>query len=210
MEARMPKICTYTIKIDTGLAPNPFWGYCTLGLCTPNYMGMANSLEVGDWIVGHGTVPTGRRLVYAMEISETLDFDLYFHDKRFVRKKPIKNGTDKERCGDNIYRRKNGRWIQQQWALHGREEREKDLKHPCVIIARRFYYFGENAEPIQAEHLQLCVGRGCKYRHDPSLVASFLRWLDENHRFGVHGDPRDWPLDHLNSSCKVFDIRGES
>ena len=32
------KICTYTMTSDTGFAPNPFYGYCTLAACTPNHM----------------------------------------------------------------------------------------------------------------------------------------------------------------------------
>ena len=28
---------------DTGFAPNPFWGYCTLAVCTPNHMGVQTS-----------------------------------------------------------------------------------------------------------------------------------------------------------------------
>ena len=30
----------YIAVLDTGLAPNPFWGYCTLAVCTPNHMGI--------------------------------------------------------------------------------------------------------------------------------------------------------------------------
>jgi hypothetical protein len=33
------KLRSYIVRVDTGLAPNPFWGFCTLALCTPNHQG---------------------------------------------------------------------------------------------------------------------------------------------------------------------------
>jgi hypothetical protein len=48
------KLCSYIIKNDTGFAPNPFWGYCTLAACTPNHMGL--HLYPGDWIIGTESV----------------------------------------------------------------------------------------------------------------------------------------------------------
>ena len=44
------KICLYTVKVDTGFAPNPFYGYCTLTACTPNHMNA--KLDKGDYIAG--------------------------------------------------------------------------------------------------------------------------------------------------------------
>jgi hypothetical protein len=51
--------------------------------------------------MGNGSASAGRRLIYAMRISEVLDFDDYFRDTRFAAKKP-RAGTWRERCGDNI------------------------------------------------------------------------------------------------------------
>ena len=31
------RLCSYVVKYDTGFAPNPFWGFCTLAACTPNH-----------------------------------------------------------------------------------------------------------------------------------------------------------------------------
>lgn len=49
MLSRM-KLYSYIVKTDKGLAPNPFWGWCTLALCTPNHMGI--KANQSDWIVG--------------------------------------------------------------------------------------------------------------------------------------------------------------
>jgi hypothetical protein len=46
----MNKACFYIMTVDTGFAPNPFHGVCTLAACTPNHC-KAN-LEPGDLIVG--------------------------------------------------------------------------------------------------------------------------------------------------------------
>ncbi len=45
------KYCFYRMRHDTGFAPNPYHGYCTLAACTPNHM--RAKLEPGDIIVGY-------------------------------------------------------------------------------------------------------------------------------------------------------------
>lgn len=85
------KLYTYIVKHDKGLAPNPFYGCCTLGLCTPNHIGIKPSK--GDWIAGFTTSARMNKLVFAMEVTERMHFHDYFNDKRFVRKKPILTGT---------------------------------------------------------------------------------------------------------------------
>jgi hypothetical protein len=196
-----PRLCTYTMTWDTGLAPNPFWGYCTLGVCAPNYMGMSKSLHIGDWIMGHASIKKGRGMIYAMQISEKLDFDDYYRDPRFAKKKPKWNGTDKERCGDNFYHKEKGRWVQDVGALHGHDEKKKDLTYHTTLISRHFYYFGIDAEPLLSRFSSLYFGRGCKHRHDENVVKSFLHHLQQSCKPGVHGKPRDWPLDGPFSDC---------
>ena len=95
------KVCSYTMTSDTGFAPNPFHGYCTLAACTPNHMGA--KLVNGDWIAGFFTNTGIPSLVYAMRIDEVLGYNNYYSDIRFKRKKPRISGTPKDRCGDNIY-----------------------------------------------------------------------------------------------------------
>src|SRR3569833_2727055 len=43
------KLCSYIVREDTGLAPNPFWGTCTLAVCTPNHQG--SRIGVGDCVM---------------------------------------------------------------------------------------------------------------------------------------------------------------
>jgi hypothetical protein len=90
------KICSHVIRSDTGLAPNPFHGYCTTALCTPSHMNAR--LQPGDWLIGHSPRAEGNRLVYAMHLAEVLTMENYFHDVRFQAKKPKPLGSPRTYC----------------------------------------------------------------------------------------------------------------
>jgi hypothetical protein len=186
------RLCSYVVTNDTGFAPNPFWGHCTLAACTPNHMGVR--LEPGDWIFGNQTVARGNGLVYAMEVVETLGFDRYYRDPRFKKKKPILNRTWQEACGDNIYfRDAQGVWKQHRSVFHtSPEEIRKDLRHHDVFVAEKFYYFGAEAIEIPSPFRELIQQRqGCSCKHDQRTVRGFLEWLRDNFEPGIHGLPAD-------------------
>ena len=100
----MAVLRSYVVRYDSGFAPNPFYGYCTLATCKAD---IRKAAGVGDWIVGSGSndksVRQGGRMVYAMCVEEILTFRQYDSDPRFERKKPYRNGSRKQSCGDNIY-----------------------------------------------------------------------------------------------------------
>ena len=204
---RVPRLCTYTIKFDAGFAPNPFWGYCTLAACTPNHTGV--KLEKGDWIVGHQTAKIGQGLVYAMKVSDILDLDEYYDDNRFARKKPRHDGTGKERCGDNIYHREKRRWVQDQPAIHGPEEKRKDTKYAKVFVSRHYYYFGANADKEFPKRFTMLLWsrQGCKCQHHPMLVGRFLNWLESTHKPGIHGRPGGWETEGDSPACGLTRTR---
>jgi len=54
----MNRLYSYTIPIDDGAAPNPFWGTCTLAICKP---AIRRTAKVGNWVVGLGSknAPSG-------------------------------------------------------------------------------------------------------------------------------------------------------
>lgn len=56
------KIWSHIIKVDTGLAPNPFWDYCTTAVCTPSHK--YYTIKPGDWLIGVSSKEDGNRLVY--------------------------------------------------------------------------------------------------------------------------------------------------
>ena len=100
----MTRIHSYVVRYDSGFAPNPFYSYCTLATCKPS---IRRSADIGDWVVGSGSndrsVRRGGHLVYAMRVTEAMTFDEYGRDPRFESKKPYRNGSRKQSCGDNIY-----------------------------------------------------------------------------------------------------------
>jgi hypothetical protein len=192
------RLCSYIVVHDSGFAPNPFGGYCTLASCTPNHQGVR--LSPNDWLMGHATANRGHGLIYAMQVPEVQDFDTYFNDPRFEHKKPRFDQTPREACGDNIYYRANGGdWIQHPTLFHGTlQNRVQDTKHPRVFISEHFYYFGENAPPIPKEFGTLIRDRqGCKCLYPEELVNAFVEWLRVTFRPGIHGEPRDLEQVHV-------------
>ena len=90
----------YILTHDTGFAPNPFWGICTLACCMPVTRRVAKEC---DWIVGlrgatlyrrtFGTreqVPAEEmyRIIYAMQIRRKLTFAEYWDGPDFAVKRP--------------------------------------------------------------------------------------------------------------------------
>lgn len=76
-------IFVYTVKEDTGFAPNPFHGVCTLATCKPDIRKIA---KPGDFVIGKAKAPHGLRAVVVMEVNEILTFDEYWHDPEFACK----------------------------------------------------------------------------------------------------------------------------
>jgi hypothetical protein len=194
MQSRM-KLYSYIVKTDKGLAPNPFWGYCTLALCTPNHMGI--KANRGDWIVGFTNAARGNKLVFGMEVLQRIHFNEYIKDPRFQRKKPVMAGTWQQRCGDNMYWQDEEKWCQLDSPYHfSKKDLLKDTKHPYVFVSKHFFYFGKNAIPVPREFDSIIWKKqGCKYDHDPADVRKFLEWLQQNYSPGRHGEPLDGEMD---------------
>ncbi len=199
----MKRLCSYIVKTDSGLAPNPFYGYCTLAVCTPNHMGI--KLQKDDWVAGFLNKKRNYRLLYAMKVLEILHFNDYYTDSRFKKKIPKINGSWKEKCGDNFYfKDSKGKWKKHRSHFHDTEHNFiQDLKHPNVFIAKRYYYFGENAVDIPCEFEELIVKRqGVKCKHDEEVVDGFISWLEKTYKPGIHGNPVDNP--HRDKDQKVI------
>ena len=145
--------------------------------------------------MGHATASRGQGLIYAMEVSEVLDFDAYYNDPRFERKKPRLDHTWREACGDNIYYlAEDDVWAQHLPTLfHGdRYSLVQDTRHPRVFVSEHFYYFGGNATTIPQQFATLIRDRqGCKCSYPKELAEAFVRWLQVNFEPGIHGEPRD-------------------
>ncbi|MDL2284808.1 hypothetical protein LJC19_06680 [Oxalobacter sp. OttesenSCG-928-P03] len=188
----MSKLYTYIVTEDTGLAPNPFFQWCTLALATPNHM-HARAYS-GDWIAGFFHSEKGYRLLFAMEVQIRLSLREYFLHPDFQCKKPVPDGTDEQKCGDNFYSFDNGAWLQHESLYHrGNAHRKKDTRHnPPVFASRKYWYFGKNAVEIPAEFEELIARQGIQVNHaSPEKVSAFRAWVN-GYKNGMHAYPRDF------------------
>jgi hypothetical protein len=192
----LTSLFSYVIASDTGFAPNPFGGVCTLATCKPAIRRVARP---GDWILGTGSTATAgaSRLVYAMSVSEVLPIEAYGADPRFQRKIPSLTGAAWRRCGDNIYHVDGiGEWHQRRSPFHGPRHRARDLSGRNVLIGREFYYFGQAAVELPPRLRALIkIGRGHKRVRESETIDAFERWLRRTFTLGRLGRPSDsrWP-----------------
>ena len=197
----MARLFSYIVAADTGFAPNPYHGYCTLATCKPRIRGSA---EIGDWIVGTGSKANGRNgcLVYAMKVSEVMSFDEYWNDPRFLAKRPDTSSDKKNACGDNIYYRDRKFPIRfrQVPSYHscpdGRQDYEKlvhDTSVDQVLIGDDFIYWGGSGPPLpEVGGIDIsCVTQGYKCRFRDVVVKEFIEWISDIKVRGCLGEPLD-------------------
>jgi hypothetical protein len=198
------KLYSYVVARDFGFAPNPFFGFCTLATCKPR---IREHASVGDWVIGTGAKTNYQydgRLIYAMLVSEVLDFDTYWNDPRFILKRPNLKGSLKVMYGDNIYRREGRRWVQadsHHSLPNGRLNKANlawDTGVDRLLVATKFVYWGRSAPTIPKrirsfgkEGLDNCSGRGHRVFAD-KLPTAFAAWLEDKGKWGVHGDPLEF------------------
>lgn len=201
------KLYSYVVRYDSGFAPNPFYGWCTLATCKPR---IRNSAEVGDWIVGTGSnnrqVQRGEHLVYAMRVTETMTFSDYDVDPRFQLKKPYRRGSRKQSCGDNIYYRDaaNKHWLQRD-SFHSNVDGtrranhvDRDTRTNRVLVSNQFVYLGGIGPRVPAglaaaDGRPLCKeGIGYYAFVDQTFIAKVEEWLASLGASGYQGPPFEW------------------
>jgi hypothetical protein len=161
----------YVIARDFGFAPNPFFGTCTLATCKP---GIRKGASAGDWILGVAGSKLGkfihRKCILLMKVSEKMSFESYWDDPRFTSKKPCRNGSQLKMLGDNIYHKDgNGSWVQED-SHHSNPDGTTNLVNldrdtgNCdqVLISDYFFYFGEEAIPVDLQKINYTPGLGFK------------------------------------------------
>jgi hypothetical protein len=183
------------IVSDSGFAPNPFEGFCTLANCKP---GIRYAVEVGDWVIATGTDRTVgiNGLVYAMCVREKLNHDLYYRDLRFSGKKVSDPDNPPSCAGDNMYFLDEARrWKRDPLSFRHAEawRVRKDLAGKFVLVSDEFYYFGKLA-PMMPGFLQYLVhpipDGFAVYGH--SHAKRFVEWIKEWSRPGIHSEPWEW------------------
>ncbi|MDE0491377.1 hypothetical protein NK638_07525 [Psychrobacter sp. A3] len=201
------KLYSYVMKYDEGFAPNPYHGYLTLATCKQVIRKVA---DVGDFIIGTGSKPRGDvgKLIYIMEVSETLTFQEYSADSRFQAKKPVMSNNKVQQVGDNIYHYENG-YFNQLNSVHSDKDgntveghKKTDLSGINVLISNNFVYYGNNSKLIPDE-FRNCHGQDICIRNSnhktfdnnnyPKL-AEFIQWAYDREPIEamVMGRPSDW------------------
>ena len=197
------RLYSYVLAYDTGFAPNPFHGYCTLATCKPR---IRYTAQVDDWIIGTGSknmhagskkVDRSGHLVYAMRVTDAMTFAEYSHAPRFWDKRPVKDGGKMRECGDNIYYRdpRTDDLEQVDWCYHCPADRGRDTKIDRVLISDDFVYWGGDGPPMPPEFVEaglLSTTQGHKCRFPEGDVRRFVEWLRATGEKGVVGKPTDW------------------
>ena len=204
------KIYSYVIRDDSGLAPNPFWDYCTLALDQPLIRQLA---EIGDWVVGLKEISEkieDHKLLFAMKITEKLSLAEYWNDDRFQIKKPDFQANEQIfRAGDNIYEPIESDY-EQHYSMHSKDyiknnekwdkQMKDDIQGKYVLISDKdnFYYFGE--KPINLPSLELIDLLFCDIGHkciaDPEVPDEFLQLISKlksEKKIGIVHPPTNWP-----------------
>lgn len=203
----MTRLYSYVVRYDSGFAPNPFFGYCSLATCKPQ---IRENASLGDWILGTGSaassVQRGGHMVYAMRVTDILSFEQFDADARFQAKKPFRRGSRQQSCGDNIYYRNpaGNAWCQRD-SFHTNNDGSLHAKHVQidtdvnrVLISSDFVYFGGDG-PDVPPHLRhpdgrslVHTGRGRSCLEDEARIGEFVSWVRSLGVCGWQGLPFEW------------------
>ena len=204
---RMDKsIFTYVVRYDSGFAPNPFFGFCTIATCKAK---IRKSAQIGDWIVGTGSaskeIRRGGHLVFAMQVSETPCTADYWNDPRFEQKRPNLFSGWMRASGDNIYLpRADGSWSQCN-SYHSKPDGtpnpdhvQRDTSVERILVSDRFVYFGAEGDKlpdkfqVDGEFPIVMEGRSYRRKTDTGTIQEFEEWFDALREKGLQGEPWDW------------------
>lgn len=145
------------------------------------------------------------RLIYAMRVTEKIEFSNFWSDPRFAKKKPKLTTSMLSAYGDNIYQPDPaGGWIQHDshhslaGGVQNSFNKNKDTGTNHVLISDDFVYYGRSAFPVPVElrqHLgyDLCAStQGHISRFPREFVEKVHAWFIELPDRGVLGLPVDW------------------
>lgn len=194
-----PDIYRYIVRHDAGTAPNPIDGWCTLAICKPS---IRKAARIGDWVIGFRSRNLGGvksefgHVLYAMQVAESLSFSEYWNDKRFVSRRPSRRNPSP----DNFYRPvvdaigvSRLKWVPNE--IHCAKALDKDTGGKRVLIASKFWYFGDlsasEEKRLPSQLFQLAPktqGHVVHKNRLPGDLEQFVSWLEHFPR-GMTGAP---------------------
>lgn len=143
-----------------------------------------------------------------MRVEESLTFQEYWTDARFVRKRPDLAGSRKVAFGDNIYRRDGeSGWIQidSHHSMHDGSANPlnvaTDTRVDRVLISRDFVYWGGEGPRIPDELRGYgtegedicCRAQNHRCRFSDEMVNVVVQWIEDFDERGLQGRPGQWP-----------------
>jgi len=180
------RLFSYIVDHDTGFAPNPFWGICTLAHCKPirDVPGIRSSAEIEDWVVGLGPKKEGNPVVYFMKVTDKKEtFEEYFKDTKFKKKIPNKRSkNEKVRKGDNSYQPPGSscRHLRSSHSHKYNSEKEntkrRDLRYDKVLISDKFTYWGRERIPLPRNLKFLIIERGYRNDFTQKEIDTFMKF----------------------------------
>lgn len=197
------RLFAYKQTHDTGFAPNPFYGVCTLATCKPK---IRQYKKKGDWIAGFtstvltkGATRVGEeRLIYLMQVTEVVPLECYFLDPRFAAKRPSHPGDTAASClqsvGDNIYEFRDGHWILHPNRSHLPEDIPRDTSGKNALVSTEFYYFGGEPLIIPGEirpAVPISQSSNGVRTKDIERACGFINFVCSRGR-GIHARPHQW------------------
>ena len=161
----VPTLYSYVVAADSGVAPNPLGGMCSLVVCKPEIRLHAT---VGDWVAGTGAGERQGRLVYAMRVTDKMTMGEYY--TRF----PDRADALYDFTYDPPHQREEG--------PHGAKDYDRDIRGKYALLSDHFYYFGKDA-PTLPEHLRGMVksGRGHRSVSNAPYVEPFISWVEHTY-----------------------------
>ena len=204
------RLFTYCLLYDTGAAPNPYFGVCTLVICKP---AIRRNAKIGDWVVGHGSKGRGDagKVIYAMEVTKKMtmeEYNKYCLDK-LPGKIPDWSSNDySRRVGDCLYDFSHDdtdeMQVKMREGVHCGEDKEYDLEGKYALLSDHFYYFGKNSIALpESLYPIIHSSPGHKSNSNAPFIDEFIKWikgLDEP-RNTVLGDPNDSIDEACNNTC---------
>ena len=198
----MARLFTYVVAHDTGFAPNPFHGFCTLAVCKPR---IRKGAKIGDWIIGTGSGAQGKgrggNIVFAMRVTEDMAFDQYWNDPRFRDKRPDLNPEVplEWAFGDCFYYRcaeDPTKWCQIPAGHCEHSSLEHDTSVDRVLISDDFVYWGGEGPALPEFRCIDLRKRGpahrCNFPDDVvDEVVAWIRRIQRSGDIGRYGDPLD-------------------
>ncbi len=207
------RLFTYSIKHDTGYAPNPFYGVCTLNTCKPQIRREANE---GDWIVALKR----DQVICVLKITKKMTMDEYWHycNRHLPNKIPPQTGGHGypfHLVGDCQYDFSSGS-AKQLKGMHDLTHMQTDLSGKNTLLSEHFVYFGDHETRLPAELLPIAryanghwIGEARKSTANNPYRMAFENWARTLpcNECAVLGQPTDSRLpDEENRGCAPTNV----